>query len=334
MLLLQPDSPVTSGMRGLLAVFGAGLVGASVADSVRALSQWRREFLPLAWDDDDAQTTQLGQIQQRLAACLGEHSPHQTAPRLQVVWSAGRAGFGSAEAETARELTNFQRVARMICETADQFPNVPITFHHVSSVGGLFEGQRSIQRDSAPSVRRPYGHLKLDQERVLATLPDRIVKRVYRLTSVIGPASGRHRRGLIGTLIDDGLHHRTTRLIGLPTTLRDYVWHKDVGRYIAECILEPDRAAMPCTCILASAKPSTIHEVIDVIESIFRRRLYTQRAAVLSNDADMTVTRETLPPDWHPTDLVTCVSQVYRDALSFRNGSTDEDIRAATRAKE
>lgn len=334
MLLLQPDVTTLAPPPGMVAVFGVGLVGSSVADAVRLLGNWRREFVPLSWDDSVSQPMQLEVVFDRIRQFVGAASEADSPPRLQIVWSAGRAGFGSTEHETARELQNFQAVITAVRELSESFPRVPMTVHHVSSVGGLFEGQRSIQRKSSPSVRRPYGSLKLQQERELDRLSSRVVRRIYRLTSVIGPATGRHRRGLIGTLIDDGLHHRTTRLVGLPTTLRDYVWHKDVGRYIAESILMEERAAVPCTCILASAKPSTIHEVIEVIESIFHRRLYTQRAAVTTNDADMTVTRETLPPDWHPTDLLTCVSQVYRDALAFPNGLPQQDARPLAKVKE
>ncbi|MEK6257406.1 MAG: hypothetical protein AABP62_02205 [Planctomycetota bacterium] len=326
LLFHQPDNTSRDITHGLFAVFGVGLIGSAVTHSLGHLANWRGERMPLSWDDADLQGQQLGHIACRITHLLdampGSNQPSLNAkpscvPRFQILWSAGRAGFGATEAEAALEMNSFSAVAEQVQQIASLFPQIPVTFHHISSAGGLFEGQRGIRKCSVPSIRRPYGFLKLSQEMLLNSMGPHIIKRIYRLTSIIGPAVGPHRRGLVGKLIDDGLHHRTTCLVGLPSTLRDYVWHSDVGRHIAECVLNNERADTPCTHILASAKPSSIHEVIDVVESIFGRRLYTKTSPLLSNDVDTTVSPEVLPAEWCATDLFTCTSRIYRDALAF-----------------
>jgi hypothetical protein len=335
MLLFHQSDPVGGdGAHGVLAVFGVGLIGSAVTQSLAHLANWHGDHVPLSWDDVDLQRQQLDEISCRITTLLhlaalsrrSGGSRETCGSRLQVLWSAGRAGFGSTESDAAPELNSFAAVADCVQRIAAKFPGLRVTFHHISSAGGLFEGQRRIVRGSIPSIRRPYGKLKLGQEAILEGM-EHVVKRVYRLTSIIGPATGPHRRGLVGKLIDDGIHHRTTCLVGQPSTLRDYVWHSDIGRYVAECILDNKCADASCTHVLASAKPSSIFEVIDVIESLFGRRLYTRTSPVLSNDADTTVSHEVLPPDWCATDLFTCVSRIYRDALAFDMIQTDGEFK-------
>src|SRR5256885_1733395 len=84
----------------------------------------------------------------------------------------------------------------------------------VGLVGGLFEGQRHIERDSVPEPRRPYGELKLRQEQLLASSSAPLVRCVYRLTSVYGHAHTRRRQGLIPTLVVNGLRHRVSTIVG------------------------------------------------------------------------------------------------------------------------
>ena len=65
----------------------------------------------------------------------------------------------------------------------------------------------------------------------------RLGKHVYRVSSVYGIIDTRYRMGLIPTLLRDGLRRQVSTIAGSPSTLRDFVWLEDVGRYIALDIL-------------------------------------------------------------------------------------------------
>ncbi len=316
MLLLHPPrlrrAGIDDGRRPLVALFGVGLIGSALTEAL-AGRRFRPQPVPLAWDDPGRQERQLEAIGRRIDDRLGRLEGGD----LSFVWAAGRAGFGSGGDETAPELESFRRVLALAESIARRRPSGTVEFHLVGSVGGLFEGQRYVDRDSRPAVRRPYGELKLRQEDLLAAAGD-LRRRIYRLTSVFGPAPGGGRRGLITTLVDNGLRHRVTRIVGRLSTLRDFVWTVDVARYLAAELL--DRAVEPgiSTRTLAAGKPSSIHELVKLVESILGRRLYLQFDFGLANSMDITVSPTLQPEHWHPSDLRMAVRRLYLAAAAPR----------------
>ena len=81
-----------------------------------------------------------------------------------------------------------------------------------------------------------------------------------------------------------------------------------------------DRAVEPgiSTGTLAAGKPSSIHELVKLVESILGRRLYLQFDFGLSNSMDITVSPTLLPEHWHPSDLRMAVRRLYLAAAAPR----------------
>ena len=318
MILL--DDVRTEGPVRLVLVVGVGLTGSAVVRRLEGSGGWRREVLPLDWDDVALQGRQLASaargIDERLAAAPA--AALERAPRIAVLWSAGTAGFAATEADVARELASFRRVLEMSLRLAERHPGARVTFGMMSSAGGLFEGQRVVSAGSVPSPRRAYGELKLAQEAMADELGQRLVRRIYRLTSVYGSIGASHRRGLIPTLILNGIGQCVTSITGSFATLRDYVWVDDVAAHVAR-----DLTSAPATssrCVLASSKPSSIFEIRHLIERVLGRQLYLALAETSANRADITFAHETSPEGWRTSSLETCVRAIYREALATGRG--------------
>ncbi len=307
LLLLPAHEPVRPARRPtpLIALFGVGLLGSAIRDAMLR-RHYRSELMALDWQDPELQRRQLRATGERIEAATAESK----AAGVDFVWAAGRAGFGSAESETASELDSFRAVLALCGSLASPRSAPTPRFHLLSSVGGLFEGQRYVGRGSTPGPLRPYGRLKLRQEEFLAARETNLAKRIYRLTSVFGPAPEGRRRGLISTLIRNGRRQRVTRIVGHLSTLRDFVWTEDVARYLEQRLLDPTRDPGVRVHTLAAGKPSSIREVLGLVEGIIGRRLYVQFDPGLSNSTDITVSPGVLAAGWSPSDLKTAVRRV------------------------
>lgn len=301
----------------VLAVFGVGLIGSAVVRWAEYLyGPLRRDELPLDWSDASRQIAQLAAIETRIAAAH-DRDERAHAPRLLILWSAGRAGFAACVEETEAELATFRRVLGFIERLAENHPRANVIFGMTSSAGGLFEGQRAVRDDTLPSPRRLYGKLKFAQESALKLLAGRIDRRIYRLTSVFGSVESSRRRGLIPTLVLNGLQHRVTQITGSLTTLRDYTWVGDVASYVTLDLVGSAGYGPPR--ILASTKPSSIFELCRLVERVIGRSVYVNFQADRSNQEHITFDHTTTPAGWCPTSLETCVRRIYRDAQCNAN---------------
>lgn len=289
-----------------VAVFGAGLIGSAAVAACERLGGLRARRLALSWSDPAAQRRDLAAIEEAL---LGER-----AGRLAVLWSAGAAGFAAGEAEAAAELASFRAVLATCRRAAARRPDRPVSFHLVGSAGGLHEGSRLVAPGAEPAPRRPYGRLKLAQERELTEQAPELGRRIYRLSSVFGHLAEGRRRGLIPTLLADGLGQRVSTVTGRPDTLRDFIWAGDVGRYLARELARPDAGPAPAPATLAAGKPSTLLEVQRLIETALRRKLYLTYRPHEAGAADITFAPALLAPGWRPGDLYARVCEV-RDRI-------------------
>ena len=282
-------------------VFGVGLVGGAVADALIRRG-FRRRHLAVSWTDAEVQAEDLARVHEAILRTTGG----QPGP-VSLLWAAGRAGFGSDEPSTRQEMESFRAVLAL----GEQLvrAGLDLSFQLISSVGGLFEGQRFVDLGSRPVALRPYGRLKADQEAALLESPAGAQARIFRLTSVYGVPSGRVRRGLIPTLLTHGARQQTTRIVGRLDTLRDFVWARDVGRFVAERLLTPGVSAAT-TSFLASGRPSSILEILRLVEHVLDRPLLLQFAEA-SNSLDITVAPSALPNGWQATPLETAVRQVF-----------------------
>jgi UDP-glucose 4-epimerase len=177
-------------------------------------------------------------------------------------------------------------------------------FVHVSSAGGLFEGQVACGRAAKPAPLRPYGEGKLAQERLVRADDSLGQRHILRPSSAYGYARGA-RKGLIATLIAAAVRSRPATIMGALTTQRDYVYAPDIGRFIAARVLELDPVDAPVeTSLLASGRPTAVFEIIRLIESRFDAPLLLQIDPRPENARDNTFLPSGLPAGFRPTRLV------------------------------
>jgi len=299
MLLLLPKQPKQ--ISQLVFIFGVGLIGLPIARFLQQMG-FIVEQLDLCWDDYELQAHQLEGLQQRVKEVIQDSRIDQ----LSIIWSAGRAGFDSSEEQTDRELISFLAVLDMVEVLTESYSDMSVDFHMLSSVGGLFEGQRQIDSTSSPKPLRPYGLLKMRQEDALFARGSIEKKFVYRLTSVfgIGPLGTRH--GLVSTLLRNTSDRQVTHIVGRMSSLRDFIWNADVARYIA-LRLRYLQSNAETIQTLASGKPSSIQEVIRIVESATGKRGYLRFVSELTNELDITVSPSLSPEGWFPTGLKTAI---------------------------
>lgn len=315
MILLTPGPSVTrSGRRSAVAIFGAGTIGAAVADSLVESAGLIASTLDLEWTRFDVFSAHLAAIETRMSMVLEGDAASLPPDAFHVIWSAGRAGFFSTDQEVARELEMFDDVLRSVERLADRFPKIPFTMVLTSSAGGLFEGQQGVDNDTPPVPTRPYGRLKLQQEQLLLASKAHLTKKIYRLTSVYGYIRSDQRRGLIATLIANGLRQQASQITGHSSTVRDFIWIEDVADYIACGVLEP--LGDDCVAVLASTKPSSILEIQRIVESTIGRPLYLCFLPQATNAAPITFHPSSVPDDWRPSELSTNVRKIAADALA------------------
>jgi len=308
----------------VFAIFGVGLIGSALVDSLTSSRRVTRSELPLSWANPAARGRQLDRVATRTLEALRSFP----GAGLRVVWAAGHAGFGSTDDDTRLEIDAFQDVTDGIRSIAARSPSTPITFAVASSAGGLFEGQRVVEAGSQPSPRRPYGHLKLHQETLVQAEGAPWAARIFRLTSVYGFIRPGHRMGLVTTLVRNGFRQERTIITGRMDTLRDFIWVEDVANYLAATLSDPEQASRPAVNVLASCKPSTLAEVEQLVNQTLGRRVYASYSLVPSNEVDITFRRDVVPAGFESSDLRSNVIRIHKDALRSGLALVRESARA------
>jgi nucleoside-diphosphate-sugar epimerase len=297
--------------RQVIAIFGVGLIGGALTEKLKARWCLLEEKHDLDWNDFARQSAQLHQIENRLSQALQPRD----GVSFNIVWSAGRANFTSTSEPTSRELQSFKAILELAERLAGRCPWAPSWFHLISSAGGLFEGQRLVNQNSAPAPLRPYGVMKLEQEQMLASFPVPVVKTVYRLTSVYGRLGTGPRKGLIATLVHNGLGQQLSTIMGQMTTLRDFTWVEDVADFIAGKVMSGSPELDNAVYTLPSGCPSSIHAIQKMIEHMIGRPLYVHYLPAPTNCEDITFSHQLMPQGWLPSDLRTNIRNICRQAL-------------------
>ena len=311
MILLT--GPTGHGQVGIVAILGTGLIGAATVEALSRRTSFRLGKLPLDWNEQVLQQQQLVAIRETIAGEAAAAVAGGRRPVLDVLWSAGLAGFAASDQQTSRELVNFNAALDWAVRLAGDVNLAGARFHLVSSAGGLFEGQRRVDARSTPAPQRPYGALKLEQERLL--MASGLDGRIYRLSSVYGSARPGQRIGLIWMLLVNGICHRVTAINGRMDTLRDFILVDDVADFLAGAILDRDAGNTGPPVLLVHGRPSSIWEVQRLVESVVAHRVYVSYSLVPENSADTTFAATGLPPHWHPSDLASNVRRMYRQAV-------------------
>lgn len=291
--------------RPVICLFGAGLVGHAIAQSLVALVGCQMRHFPYSWGQPNKQAIEHQAIADFMAR-NGTEAVH-------MIWAAGKSGFGSSEADMQIELEELSYAIGLQSDLRQALGGPHSIIHLIGSAGGLFEGQSDVGPNTLPHPQRPYGHGKLDQE----ALVHEAVKgghftaaRVYRVSTAYGFVPG-GRNGLITTLLCNGLLRKETRIIGKPTTLRDYIFVRDIGSLVAK------RTAMPlsgfATEYLVSGRPSAMNEVIHIASQTLGTQVYLRYETQTSNDRDIGFLSSCRPVDLITTPLDIGIRQVAQD---------------------
>ncbi|MBF0100327.1 MAG: NAD-dependent epimerase/dehydratase family protein [Desulfobacterales bacterium] len=307
----------------IVLIFGFGLLGWNIVDCLNIRKSFVIHSLQYSWKNSKDRALQNATILKFLTDNVKDKAKIDSIHmQISILWSAGKGGFGMNTGEAATEIDAFRDVIVLAKDIRRIFPYISIFFHMLSSAGGLYEGHCNVTPDTPPHPIRPYGFLKLEQEKYASTLSDIEVNvLIYRLSSVYGYAGNWRRLGLVPTLLRNAREMKVSCIFGRIDTLRDYVLASDVGRFIAASIMEPDHGYNVFT--LASGKPSTVFEILRSVESLLHKKLYLQFIATDINSAHNSYSRSVLPKTWKSTDLQTGIRHTYleligRPQLSFQ----------------
>lgn len=279
-------------------VFGLGMIGSSIREKLLELEYRQLSAIDFDWQTSAKWGESLGQV----AADCSAHTPPVT--RLSVLWSAGKNGFHCTDDEAASENECFRAVVDFIAKLKASLDGVTFDFHYISSAGGLFEGQRVIKRSSIPTPMRPYGRLKLAQEKLLQECFGRYEVAIYRPSSVYGPMEQKAQQGLINNLVKNARSGRETALDSHVMSLRDYVYTGDIGGFVAKRI----KAGLTATGdgpvkFLVSARCSSIFEVVRKIEQTLHLKIRFRYDESFGNHRNITFSDSVLPQGWSPATL-------------------------------
>lgn len=310
MIILQSKN--TNPDPHLVLIFGLGLIGTSLLSHLYRSGGFYRTHLPFIWESGKTQQAHKHEIIKTLTEGLHKLSKNaESVPRVTFIWSAGKEGFFSSYEDVEAELENFEVVVDMVKQMLADYSFIKPEFFFISSAGGLFEGQRFIDETSVECPKRPYGEMKLAQEKILLAFGSRLKASIFRLTSVYGISSISHRSGLIPTLLYNSFHNKVTRIYGNLNTLRDYVINTDIGRYISCCILNNDYIHSSSPQVLGLGKPCSIYEIIGIVENLTAKKVYLEFAGEQSNASDITFRQGVFPENWNPVSPKSGIRNIY-----------------------
>lgn len=293
----------------LIFLIGQGLVGSAIVRELEHSNFKKKIESSSNWQDLDELLLQVSSL---LETC---HL--KDIKKIEMVWSAGKAGFQSTEEEANYEYQIFKLVMDYIINLLTVQYNVALEVHLISSAGGLFEGMRNVGLETVPNPKRPYGMLKLKQENYLHEKEQAFSFRIYRATSLYDFIERGKRFGLISTLIFNLINHKTSFIYGSYSTLRDYLWVGDLGRFIAEKIIS-DTLDSHNIYLLASTQPATIFEIQKRIEKISKKRCFICFIEK-SNEAHITFSQRCVPKNFRTHALPYMIQRIYRATINNGN---------------
>ncbi len=324
LLEIRPNLPYSKSQ--LVLIIGLGLIGNSVFKILNNYVNCVIGNYNFSWLNPLMQDIELKNMAINFNSILGNKSPFNQYSQLDILWCAGKCGFNASEQQTHAELETFRKISLFTSTLSANHPHKTIRFHLISSAGGLFEGQKEVNFSNPPVPYRPYGILKLCQENIVLSMPNAIQKIIYRPSSVYGPIQKLGRLGLIPALILNGLSKKVTYISGNLTTLRDYIFVSDVGRFIVSKVLFSDKLENLSIFFIVSGKPTSILEIKKHIEKKLNRKIYLNFNYTATNDRNITFHQNVLPYKGGIVDLATGINIVYHTWKSYGDYSIAYEI--------
>lgn len=275
----------------IILLLGYGLIGSSITEKLMYTYGYSSYVMEYLWDVDENESRRQESVvfQYVIKKAYIIKTRNASLPiSISVVWAAGKAGFGSTEEEMAKELLEFRRIIQLACKIKDSVDDAETTIFFISSAGGLFEGQRCVVPNSAPKPSRPYGRVKLEQEKILELFSGKIKFCIYRPSTVYGPIIAGQRRGLLANMLNSGIKQQVCTIFGTLSTLRDFVYAPDIGTFIASEILSRTPLAANHPLILAGFRPYSILEIKTIVETVIKHKIYIALDPSPENALDIT----------------------------------------------
>lgn len=279
-------------------VFGTGLVGSSIVDALQRSGHLSyKQTLHWSWPDPTGAQTRA------VEAAFNDYIDHQPSSHITIIWAAGRSGFGSSEEDMSSEYRAFCGVLTLARTLVPNSGDTTASFIHISSAGGLLEGQIACDKNTLPRPIRAYGHGKLKQETALLEETGIGRRLIVRPSSVFGYVA-HGRLGLVSALISAAIRHREAVIFGAFSTQRDFIFAPDIGCYIAQKIVitSPETKDVE-KVIIASGRPASVFEIIKTVEDVVGAPLYLKIDARPDNALDNNFRSSALPPGFIPTPL-------------------------------
>lgn len=294
-------------------LFGVGMIGSAIRDSLQQKGYQVTSKVPVDWSDGESRNRGFEEIKR---ACIAFEPV-----RLCIAWSAGKSNFYSSERDVEEESRSFEAVLELERALRTSLANTRFEFHLLSSAGGLFEGQLIVNQESTAAPRRPYGRMKLEQERRLLAITARQASVIYRPSSVYGPMVRLRKHGLINHLVANASNRRTSVLDANVMALRDYVYSGDIGEYVARQIAFAG-SGLDGTPVhfLVSGRCASIFEVVSRIERVLKIKVRYRFDANFGNSANITFGPAVLPRNWRPSSLDVGIRQfILKDRPQSRS---------------
>ncbi len=249
-------------------VVGLGLIGRSIANYLAFYGEEVQcEKGGFSWDDP-------GEIINYINLLLRNSGRD----RFELIWCGGRAGFSALDSEMRKEYEVFSRVINTL--SASYKENITLNF--ISSAGGLYEGNEIIDKIEDVNPVRPYGIWKLKQEDLI--LMQNISARIYRVSSAYGFSFGLTRFGLIDSLIKSSFTRNSLQIYANPSTLRDYVFTKDIARLVVEDIISGRQDVIR---VVASGRAVSVDMIINLISQLLKKQVRVTYAVNEANNRDI-----------------------------------------------
>lgn len=213
--------------------------------------------------------------------------------RLDVIWSAGRAGFSADDDQMCSEFDFFYKIAEFF-----KSRKYLVQYHHLSSAGGIYENSKLVRSVDQVSPSRPYGVWKLRQEGALKDLG--LTAKNYRISSVYGAMVSGGRQGLINTIVSRVYSGQAVSVFGNQNTMRDYILNLDVAKFILEQVMQ---GLEEKDFIVASGRPVSIDSLIHFVRRFTNRPVHVNYIDDFQNSNDIIFSRSVIPGDLAITSL-------------------------------